>query len=80
LDEAVSVRVELREEPLEGLHTWSWLALGGTEVSQEVGSLNSVESAASIDVVFQPDLVDLVPDEVLLVEVAPSVEIRLWPN
>jgi hypothetical protein len=73
LDEAVSVAVELEEEPLVSLHVWSWFALRSTEVSKEVSSLNFVQSAASVDVVLEPDLVHLISDEVLLVEVTPSV-------
>ena len=73
LDQPVSVLVELQEEPLECLHVWSWLSLGLKKVPEEVGGLNFVQSAASVDVMLYPNLVHLVSDVVLLVEVAPSV-------
>jgi hypothetical protein len=80
LNEAISVFVKLEEESLVSLHVWSRLALGSTEVSEEASSLNFVQGTASVDVVLEPDLVDLVSDVVLLVKVSPSVELRLWPH
>jgi hypothetical protein len=78
LDEAISVLVEFIEKSLVSLHVWSRLALGSAEVSEEVSSLDFVQSTASVSVVLEPDLVDLVSNEILLIEVVSSIENRLW--
>ena len=66
MDNAVLVGVKFSEEHVELLHSWRTLALGGQDLVQEVGCLDLVKDSRVVNVVFVPNIVDLLLDEVLL--------------
>ena len=79
LNETVSILVKFVEESMVSLHVWSWLTLGCAKVFEEVGGLDLVQGTASVGVVLEPDLVDLVSNGIKVSEVGSSVVTCLWP-
>lgn len=65
MDNAVLVGVKFSEEHVELLHGWRALALSGQDLVQEVSRLDLVKDPRVVNVVFVPNIVDLLLDEVL---------------
>lgn len=58
-DHSITVDIILVEESVERSNGWCWLIVLSQEVYQEVSCLNLVEVAIIIDIVFEPNLIDL---------------------
>lgn len=58
-DHSITVDIVLVEESVERSKGWCWIIVLSQEVCQEVSCLNLVEVAIIIDIVFEPNLIDL---------------------